>query len=96
MLAYAIESALSFGIFDEVMVSTDDEEFAAIARRYGANVPFMRSEKTANDFATTYDVLEEPRALIENKPFVALPNRMGGRILSRCHAGGVAIHHYYR
>lgn len=59
MLAYAIESALSSGIFDEVMVSTDDEEIAAIARRYGANVPFLRSEKTANDFATTYDVLEE-------------------------------------
>lgn len=59
MLAYAIEAALSSGIFDEVMVSTDDEEIAAIARQHGAKVPFMRSEATSNDFATTYDVLVE-------------------------------------
>lgn len=59
MLAYAIEAALSSGIFDEVMVSTDDAEIADIARQYGAQVPFMRSEATANDFATTYDVLVE-------------------------------------
>ena len=59
MLAYAIEAALSSGIYDEVMVSTDDAEIADIARQYGAQVPFMRSEATANDFATTYDVLVE-------------------------------------
>lgn len=59
MLAYAIEAALSSGIFDEVMVSTDDEEIATIACLHGARVPFMRSDKTANDYATTYDVLEE-------------------------------------
>jgi len=41
------------------MVSTDDEEIAAIAKKYGADVPFFRSEKTANDFATTNDVLLE-------------------------------------
>ena len=59
MLAYAIEAALSSEIFDEVMVSTDDAEIAEIARKYGAMVPFMRSEATANDFATTADVLNE-------------------------------------
>lgn len=59
MLVYAIEAALSSGIFDEVMVSTDDEEIAAIACRHDAHVPFLRSDKTSNDFATTYDVLEE-------------------------------------
>ena len=59
MLAYAIESALNSNIFDEVMVSTDDNEIAEIAKKYGATVPFMRSEKTANDFATTADVLNE-------------------------------------
>lgn len=59
MLAYAIESAKKSGIFDEIMVSTDSEEIAEVAKKYGAAVPFMRSEKTANDFATTYDVLEE-------------------------------------
>lgn len=59
MLAYAIEATKGAGIFDEIMVSTDSEEIADVARKYGANVPFMRSEKTANDFATTFDVLEE-------------------------------------
>lgn len=59
MLAYAIEAAKGAGIFDEIMVSTDSEEIAEAARKYGANVPFMRSEKTASDFATTFDVLEE-------------------------------------
>ena len=59
IIAYSIEAALKSGIFDEVMVSTDDEEIAEIARKYGASVPFLRSEKTSNDFATTADVLSE-------------------------------------
>lgn len=59
ILAYSIEAALSAGIFDEVMVSTESEEIAAVARKYGAKVPFYRSEKTADDFATTNDVLLE-------------------------------------
>lgn len=59
IICYSVEAALQSGIFDEVMVSTDDEEIAEIARSAGANVPFMRSEKTANDFATTDDVLME-------------------------------------
>lgn len=59
IIAYSIEAALKSGLFDEVMVSTDSEEFAEIARQYGANVPFLRSEKTSNDYATTADVLNE-------------------------------------
>lgn len=59
MLAYSIEAALATGLFDEVMVSTDDEEIAEVARQYAAKVPFMRSAETANDFATTADVLNE-------------------------------------
>ncbi|MBP3274762.1 MAG: pseudaminic acid cytidylyltransferase [Butyrivibrio sp.] len=59
IMAYSIEAALKSGAFDEVMVSTDDEEIADIARKYGASVPFMRSEKTANDYATTVDVIDE-------------------------------------
>lgn len=59
IIAYSIEAAINSGCFDEVMVSTDDEEIAAIAREYGAKVPFMRSEKTSNDYATTVDVLLE-------------------------------------
>ena len=59
MLAYSIETAKASGLFDEIMVSTDDEEIAEVARRYGARVPFMRSTETASDFATTNDVLRE-------------------------------------
>ena len=59
IMAYSIEAALQSGIFDEVMVSTEDEEIAALAEKYGARVPFFRSEKTAGDFAGTNDVLLE-------------------------------------
>ena len=59
IMAYSIEAALSSGIFAEVMVSTDDEEFAEVARQNGAKVPFMRSAETANDYASTEDVLIE-------------------------------------
>lgn len=59
IIAYSIEAALKAGIFDEVMVSTDDMEFADVARKYGASVPFFRSEATSNDYATTVDVLLE-------------------------------------
>lgn len=59
IIAYAIEASLDAGIYDTVMVSTDSEEIADIAKKYGAQVPFMRSEKTSNDYATTADVLME-------------------------------------
>ena len=59
IIAYSIEAALKSELFDEVMVSTDDEEIASIAKKYGAKVPFMRSEKTSNDFADTNDVIKE-------------------------------------
>lgn len=59
ILAYSIQAAKDSGIFDEVMVSTDDEEIARTAREYGAEVPFLRSEATSNDYAITADVLKE-------------------------------------
>lgn len=59
ILLYAIEAALRAGLFDEVMVSTDDAEIADLARQHGAKVPFLRSARTADDFATTADVLNE-------------------------------------
>ena len=45
IVAYSIEAALASGLFDRVMVSSDDEEIAEVARKYGAEVPFLRSEK---------------------------------------------------
>lgn len=59
ILAYSVEAAVASGVFDRVMVSTDDEEIADIGRAWGAEVPFFRSEKTANDYASTSDVLLE-------------------------------------
>lgn len=59
ILEYSVQAAVGAGIFDTVMVSTDDEEIAEIARQCGAEVPFFRSAETANDFATTNDVLLE-------------------------------------
>jgi N-acylneuraminate cytidylyltransferase len=59
IIAYSIEVALQSQLFDEVMVSTDDEEIARIANSYGAKTPFLRSKETANDHATTFDVLKE-------------------------------------
>lgn len=59
IMAYSIEAALKSGLFDEVMVSTDDHDFADVARQYGSSVPFMRSSATANDYASTEDVLIE-------------------------------------
>lgn len=59
ILAYSIQAAIDSKLFDEVMVSTDDEEIADIAKKYGAKVPFIRSDKASDDFATIYDVVEE-------------------------------------
>lgn len=59
IIAYSIETALSSGFFDEVMVSTDSEEIAEVAKAYGAKVPFMRSDENSNDYASTNDVLLE-------------------------------------
>ncbi|WP_242120099.1 pseudaminic acid cytidylyltransferase [Aestuariivivens sediminicola] len=59
IIAYSIETALESQLFDEVMVSTDDKEIADIAIKFGARIPFLRSKKNADDYATTYDVIEE-------------------------------------
>ena len=59
IIAYSIEAAIQSKLFTEIMVSTDCQETAEIALRYGAKVPFLRSKKNSNDFATTYDVIKE-------------------------------------
>jgi pseudaminic acid cytidylyltransferase len=59
IITYTIQLAIASGLFDEVMVSTDDAETEIIALKHGATVPFKRSEITANDFATLTDVLLE-------------------------------------
>lgn len=59
LIAYTIEAAIGSGMFIEVCVSTDSEEYANIARRYGANVPFLRSREYSTDSASSWDVVRE-------------------------------------
>lgn len=59
ILYYSIEAARDAGIFDEIMVSTDDKEIAGLSKKAGASVPFFRSRETAGDYASTDDVIME-------------------------------------
>ncbi len=59
VIAYSIEIAFQIGLFDEVMVSTDDQEIANVATKYGARIPFFRSAQTSGDFTTTEAVISE-------------------------------------
>jgi pseudaminic acid cytidylyltransferase len=59
IIGYVVETALQSGLFAEVMVSTDDDEIAEVARQFGASVPFRRDPATASDTATTAEVLRE-------------------------------------
>lgn len=59
ILCYSIDAARQAGVFDEIMVSTEDKEIAQIAKEAGASIPFLRSEKNAGDYASTDDVIME-------------------------------------
>ena len=59
LLAYSIEAAKQSGIFSKIFVSTDSERYAETARKYGADVPFLRSEKIAGDSASSWDAVRE-------------------------------------
>lgn len=59
IISYSIEAAINSMLFDEVMVSTDDKDIAAIAIKYGAKVPFLRSKENSGDYSTTSAVIEE-------------------------------------
>lgn len=58
MIAYSIEAALKSACFGRIIVSTDDQEIAQVAKTYGAEVPFMRPEALANDHAGTLPVIK--------------------------------------
>jgi|SRR5690554_2329041 len=59
MIAWSIEAALKSGCFDRVIVSTDDQEIASVAKKYGAEVPFMRPAKLSDDYAGTIPVIKQ-------------------------------------
>ena len=58
IIAYSIEAAQKSNCFDKIIVSTDDQEIADIAIKYGAEVPFIRPKNIADDFTTTIEVIE--------------------------------------
>jgi N-acylneuraminate cytidylyltransferase len=57
MIAWSIEAAKTSGLFDRIIVSTDDEEIAEVAKQWGAEVPFMRPDELSNDYAGTTAVI---------------------------------------
>ena len=59
IIGYSIQAAFKSDLFDEVMVSTDSEEIAEISRKLGANVPFLRSAQTSDDFTGIAEVILE-------------------------------------
>ena len=59
LIYYTINAAIESKCFDEVMVSTDSERYAMIAKECGANVPFLRSDVNSNDSASSWDVVRE-------------------------------------
>ena len=65
MIAYSIEAAIKAGIFDEIIVSTDDEEIADIAKNAGASVPFMRPKELSDDYTATGAVVEHAKKFLQ-------------------------------
>ncbi len=59
LMAYTIEAAIKSECFETVMVSTDSEKYAEIARKYGAEVPFLRSADNSSDAASSWDMVDE-------------------------------------
>ena len=58
IIAYAIKAAIKSRCFDKIIVSTDDEEIAQVAREWGADVPFIRPDNISDDYATTVEVIQ--------------------------------------
>ena len=58
LIAYSIQTAIESKLFDRIIVTTDDDEISTIAKKYGAEVPFMRPEELSDDFTGTIDVVD--------------------------------------
>ena len=67
VIVWPIKAALSSGLFDQVVVSTDDPEIAEVARMTGASVPFMRPENLSDDYADTKSVIRHAISELELK-----------------------------
>ena len=67
LIAYTIEAAINSKYIDRVIVSTDSEDIAEVARQYGAEVPFMRPEELASDTAAAIDVYLHATEFVMNE-----------------------------
>ena len=67
LIGWSIESGLDSKYIDEVVVSTDSEEIALIARNFGASVPFMRPIVLASDTSTTFDAIKHTIGFYEDE-----------------------------
>ena len=66
IIAYSIEAALKSNCFDHVIVSTDDDKIAEVAKKYGAQVPFIRPAELSNDYIGTIPVIQHTIEWFEN------------------------------
>ncbi|KAB7889769.1 pseudaminic acid cytidylyltransferase [Poseidonibacter ostreae] len=67
LIAYSIKAALDSGVFEKVIISTDDEAIANIAQQYGAEIPFLRPKELSDDFSGTGVVIEHAIKYLENQ-----------------------------
>lgn len=67
LIAWPINSALKSKYIDKVVVSTDSLKISKIAKKYGADVPFLRPKKFATDSASTFDVMKHSIKFLEKK-----------------------------
>jgi len=66
LIAYSIEVAIASKLFEKIIVTTDDEEIAKIAKQYGAEVPFLRPKELSDDFTGTGDVVKHTLKYLED------------------------------
>ena len=69
LLKYSIEAARESGLFEKIIVSTDDHEIAEVAKRYNAEVPFLRPASLSDDFTTTREVVDHALEWLKNEEF---------------------------
>ena len=67
LIAYSIQAALESKLFDKVIVTTDDEEIAEIAKEYGAEIPFIRPTELSDDFTGTEGVINHTLSYLKEK-----------------------------
>lgn len=67
LIGYTIEAAQKSNIFDRIIVSTDSEKYAQISKKYNADVPFLRSRENSGDTASSWDVVKEVLAKLDEQ-----------------------------